>query len=150
MKEMKREKADLIVRFKLLAHSTSQSTPLRPSVQSRVTPEPTVHNGFGSGARKREGEAKRDLRRDERSDGGEGADDDDTEREDTRGTGHCTGERVRTLGRGSRRPSARSSWGFCAISRFEIRFSSGRVGDGRREVRGRHRNQIWELSREKM
>ena len=38
-----------------------------------------MHNGFGSGARKREGEAKRDLRRDERSDGGEGADD-DTER----------------------------------------------------------------------
>ena len=99
-----------------------------------------MHNGFGSGARKREGEAKRDLRRDERSDGGEGADDDDTERGDTRGTGHCTGERVRTLGRGSRPPSARSSWGFCAISRFEIRFSSGRVGDGRREVRGRLRN----------
>ena len=41
-----------------------------------------MHNGFGSGARKREGEAKRDLRRDERSDGGEGADD-DTERERT-------------------------------------------------------------------
>ena len=61
-------------------------------------------------------------------------------REDTRETGHCTGERVRTLGRGSRPPSARSWWGFCAISRFEIRFSSGRVSDGRREARGKNLN----------
>ena len=58
-------------------------------------------------------------------------------REDTREAGHCTGERVRTLGRGSRPPSARSSWGFCAISRSkfdsppgELAMAAGKSGVG--------------------
>ena len=87
-----------------------------------------MHNGFGSGTRKREGEAKKDLRqREERSDG---------EETDTKPKRRVTTESLESH-MGSARPFTRSSLGVLRNDHFEMivsQFSFGRVGDGRREI----------------